>query len=273
MKSPKAIVVILIAAVLLSIGAWYRAGRAEARAGELLQTLQARLGDLEKQLQTEAQRANAAEAESATLLKAIDETRSVGVAAPAPSVRQSPAPEVMVPGVTNKAPQGWNKNGNKPEAYTVGVDSNQMWNGLPSAYAKSGDAAADAFGGMMQTISADDFLGKRVRLSGWMKTEDANDGGGHLWLRVDGQQQGKILEFDNMNNRAPKGTTGWQQYSVVLDVAPDARALAYGFFVQGKGQVWVNNSKLEVIERDVPSTSMLKATQALPKQPANPTFQ
>jgi hypothetical protein len=33
-----------------------------------------------------------------------------------------------------------------------------------------------------------------------------------------------------------KGTTEWQQHSVVLDVPANAAALAYGFFVQGTGQ-------------------------------------
>src|SRR5258708_6290404 len=81
---------------------------------------------------------------------------------------------------------------------------------------------------MMQAVSGEEYRGKRVKLSGWMKTEDANEGGGHLWLRVDGQQVGASLQFDNMNNRAPKGTTDWQQYSVVLDVPAEASALAYG---------------------------------------------
>src|SRR6185369_17626927 len=149
--------------------------------------------------------------------------------------------------------------------------SNQMLNGLPSAYAKSGEAGADAFGGMMQTISAEDYRGKRVRLSGWMKTEDANDGGGHLWLRVDGQQSGQSLQFDNMDNRAPKGTTDWQQYSVVLDVPAEATALAYGFFVQGGGKVWVSGTKIEPVGPEVESTNM-NLKRALPKAPVNLSF-
>ena len=201
-------------------------------------------------------------------------------AAEAPRLEQAgpkpPAPraeEPPVPGVTRTAPAGWMKNGSKPGSYAVGVDRNQMFAGLPSAYVKSLESSVDGFGGMMQVSSAEDLVGKRVRLSGWVKTEDANDGGGHLWLRVDGQQSGQVLQFDNMDKHPVKGTTDWQQYSVVLDVPPESAALAYGFFVQGAGQMWVSGAKLEPVGPEVPSTNMVtNRTRSLPKAPVNLSF-
>src|SRR4051812_32618495 len=164
----------LVGVALLSFIAWYQVHQAEARGVEEHDTLVARLDGLEKRLQTETARGNAAEVESAALLKAIDEARNGRPAVTAPVNRPVGAADTPAPGVTLKAPDGWHKNGSRPEAYAVGVDSNQMLNGLPSAYAKSGEAGADAFGGMMQTISAEDYRGQRLRLSGWMKTEDAD---------------------------------------------------------------------------------------------------
>jgi hypothetical protein len=148
-----------------------------------------------------------------------------------------------------------------------------MWAGLPSAYVQNVDSSTDGFGGMMQTNSAEELLGKRVRLSGWAKTEDANDGGGHLWLRIDGQQRGVSLQFDNMDRNPIKGTTGWQQYSVVLDVPSEATALAYGFFVHGRGKMWVSGTKIEPVGSEVPSTNMLTGQfNSLPKTPVNLSF-
>jgi hypothetical protein len=182
-----------------------------------------------------------------------------------------PAP-VERPGVTVKAPSGWAKNGAKPEAYVVGVDSTQTWGGMPSAYVQSLTPEVDGgFGGMMQTTSAENYVGKRVRLSGWVKTEDANEGGGHLWLRIDGETRGQSLQFDNMDNRAVKGSSDWQEASVVLDVPAGATALAYGFFVAGGGKMWVNGQKIEEVGADVPSTNMLKK-QILPAAPRNLGF-
>ena len=196
-------------------------------------------------------------------------------AAPAAAVIEQP---VATPGVSVTAPTGWARNGRKAESYVVGVDQVQTWGGMPSAYVRSLQSSVDGFGGMMQTTSAEDFVGKRVRLSGWIKTEDANEGGGHLWLRVDGQQQGVSLQFDNMDNRAAKGTTDWQEASVVLDVPTEASALAFGFFVQGGGKMWVSGTKMEEVGPDVPSTNMLKPQtqqqqrRVLPKAPVNLGF-
>jgi hypothetical protein len=129
---------------------------------------------------------------------------------------------------------------------------------MPSAYVQSlTPTVADGFGGMMQTTAAESYVGKRVRLSGWIKTENANEGGGHLWLRIDGQERGQTLGFDNMDNRAAKGTTDWQEGSIVLDVPSGARALAYGFFVSGGGKMWVNGQQIEVVGPDVPTTNMI----------------
>jgi hypothetical protein len=103
----------------------------------------------------------------------VSRTAPTGIASTPPP---PPAP-VARPGVTVKAPTGWTKNGAKMESYTVGVDSLETWGGMPSAYVESLSATVEGgFGGMMQSISADNFEGKRVRLSGWIKTVDANEG-------------------------------------------------------------------------------------------------
>ena len=188
---------------------------------------------------------------------------ATALALPAPAVE--PTAPVERPGVTIKAPAGWWRNGAKAESYVVGVDSTELWGGMPSAYVQSLTPAVEGgFGGMMQTTSAESYSGKRIRLSGWIKTENAEEGG-QLWLRVDGQEKGKTLQFDNMNNRAVKGTSDWQEASIVLDVPADASALAYGFFVKGGGKMWVNGQRIEEVGTDVPSTNMLKKPPTAPR--------
>lgn len=188
----------------------------------------------------------------------------------APAVAAIP-PEI--PGVTRGAPTGWHKNGSKVDAFEVGVDANHSWGGMPSAYAKSVSAdAKGAFGGMMQAIGADQYKNKRVRMNGWIKTEDITDGAGQLWLRVDGPGGGNTLAFDNMNDRAPKGTTDWEEYSIVLDVPETATSLNYGYFLRGTGQMWINGVTFELVGDDVPSTDMTRKRPALPATPVNLGF-
>jgi len=189
-----------------------------------------------------------------------------------PAVAQPAAPPAN-PGITTTAPNGWWKNGSKVAAYVVGVDRVQTHAGKPSAYVKSIEPAVDGFGGMMQMCAADAYHGKRLRLSAWMKTENANDGGAHLWFRVDGRDQGQMLQFDNMDNRPLKGSSDWQQVAIVLDVSPNAAALAYGFFVGGTGQAWVSALTLEEVGPEVPTTDVTAAAhRRLPTAPVNLGF-
>ncbi len=211
-----------------------------------------------------------------TLARTLVSSAILALVAALSMTRQTSAQESSSPGAaraTAGAPKGWWKNGNKPAAYEVGVDRAQARGGLPSAYVKSIEPAIDGFGGMMQMCSADNYRGKRLRFSAWMKTENAKDGGTHLWFRVDGQERGEILQFDNMDNRPVTGTTDWHQYSITLDVPPNAKALAYGFFVSGTGQAWVSNVKIEAVGSDVPTTDMTSdRSRGLPKDPENLSF-
>jgi RNA polymerase sigma factor (sigma-70 family) len=234
------------------------------------------------ELQTEIAAVRAEHAKSLQQVTALQHevstlrTASVQAAAAAFSsvAKTPPAPppeEPLPPGVTRTAPAGWHKNGQNPQAYDVGVDAQNAWGGMPSAYVRSKSASGtDGFGGMMQTLSAEAYHGKRVRLTGWVKTEDANDAGGHLWMRVDGQN--RMLQFDNMDGRAPKGTTDWQEYSVVLDVPAEATTLNYGFFIGGSGKMWVNGMTIDPVSPEVPTTELKPRKNALPQTPVNLGF-
>jgi hypothetical protein len=193
------------------------------------------------------------------------ESRAEQTSAAIPAVASLPA--------ADKVPTGWWKNGSETAAYAVGIDPDQTHNGQPSAYVKSIVPSVAGFCGMMQMCQAEKFVGKRLRLAGWMKTENANEGGAHLWFRVDGKEKDNTLQFDNMDGRQVKGTTDWQQYSVVLDVPADSAALAYGFFIGGTGRAWVSGVKLEQVGLDVPSTNIQgKKGRALPEAPVNLEF-
>lgn len=169
------------------------------------------------------------------------------------------------------APKGWWKNGSKPDAYDVGIDPTQPYKQPISVYVKSLDpkTSEGTFGGMMQMCRAESFRGKRLKFTGYVKTLDVV-GTANLWFRVDGDS-GKLLAFDNMQNRPIKGTTDWKEYSVVLDVPETATALAFGIFVQGAGMAWLNDVQLIEVSSSVKSTKMEDVT-SLPDAPQNLDF-
>ena len=164
-------------------------------------------------------------------------------------------------------PKGWNTAGSKPYNYEFGLDETVTQRSAKSAYIKFRTTAQDpdGFGTLMQTIAPDTYRGKRVRLSGAMKTQEAE--AAEMWMRVDGPNA-RVLSFDNMGDRAVRGTTDWKNYDIVLDVPPESIDIAFGFFLQGKGMVWADAFKLEIVGTDVAVTSRIP----LPKAPQNLNF-
>lgn len=110
------------------------------------------------------------------------------------------------------------------------------------------------FRAVTQLIKADGYRGKRVRLTGYLKTRDVPGAGAGLWLRVDGPEA-KLLAMDNMRTRPLLGITDWSQHAVVLDVPESAVRLAFGMLLDGTGQVWGDDLALDVVDpKEVPVT-------------------
>ncbi len=117
--------------------------------------------------------------------------------------------------------KGWFKAGSNPEAYEIGIESD-VARGGKVAYLKSIKPKIKGFGTIMQQFIPTEYLGKRVKLSGYIKSENVLNWAG-MWLRIDGEGSftginNKTLGFDNMEDRAIKGTTDWKLYEIVLDV-------------------------------------------------------
>lgn len=177
-------------------------------------------------------------------------------------------------------PTGWFFAGSKPQEYDCSIDVTAPYNGQPSTYIKSKEGVkTTGFGSMMQDFSATQYLGKRVRLSGNLKSEGVTSWGG-LWMRVDDANHPKngypaSVGFDNMHDgltdRSIKGTTGWQNYSVVLDVPETATGIYIGFLLDGPGAIWVNGMKVEVVGPDVAVTG--RAAPAIHEGPTNLGFE
>jgi hypothetical protein len=143
------------------------------------------------------------------------------------------------------------------------VDAQTVYGGQPSAYLKSNKPAISGFGTLMQSFKAEEYLGKRIRFSAFVKTDAVQDWAG-LWMRVDGPKGS--LAFDNMQARSIKGTTAWQNYEVVLDVAPEATGIAFGILMSGTGSVWISGVKMDVAGTNI-ATTQVQTPQ--PSAPAN----
>jgi hypothetical protein len=65
-------------------------------------------------------------------------------------------------------------------------------------------------------------------------------------------------------DRPINGTTDWRRYEVVLDVAEEARAIAFGVLLVGAGTAYISDARLETVDRSVPTTPVqVRAPQNL----------
>jgi hypothetical protein len=170
----------------------------------------------------------------------------------------------------NKIPRGWYAAGSNPSEYEMGIDNSVFQNGQACAYIKSKSPKENQFGTLMQTISAENYLGKRLMLSGYIKSEDVKVWSG-MWMRIDGESN-QQLGFDNMRDRAIKGTTDWKQFEIVLDIPENSTTINYGVLLGGDGKVWFDNFELKEVDKNVPVTSLKKKSK-LPSQPINLDFE
>lgn len=155
-------------------------------------------------------------------------------------------------------PPGWVKAGSHPNEYDMGLDTGvRRADGKASAFVKAIATELHGFGTLMQMSGPGEYRGKRVRLSGYVKSTGVQSGWAGLWFRIDGAARGEMLGFDNMQSRPIKGTTNWTRYEIVLDVPNNAAALAFGLLLAGNGQVWMDDLRFEVVTSEVPLTAGL----------------
>ncbi len=169
-------------------------------------------------------------------------------------------------------PTGWFAAGSKPKSYQMGTDKGAGQNGVNAATIKSIEKNIDGFGTLMQQSMPGVYLGKRVRMTGYVKSENVTSWAG-LWLRVDQAGSTKSLSFDNMHDRPIKGTTAWTKCEIVLDVPSNASMLAYGALLNGTGQIWFDNLQFEIVDNTVPVTGSSPKSSATVDGPTNLDFE
>jgi RNA polymerase sigma factor (sigma-70 family) len=159
--------------------------------------------------------------------------------------------------IESGSPKGWKVVTSRPESFSAGLDRTVFHGGKASAYLALAETGEDDVVHMTQVIKADDYRGKRLCFTGWVKAQDVRVAT-FPWMRVDSKEA--VLQCDDHSKRAPaKGNQEWKQFTIVLDVGKSAANLVLGFTLKGKGKVWVDDLKLEVVDEKVPLTNQLEA--------------
>jgi hypothetical protein len=96
------------------------------------------------------------------------------------------------------------------------------------------------------------LLGKRIRVSGWLKTSEVAVMAGASLVILNAK--GKIFANDPMTARPVRGTTDWKEIEIVTDVPSEPCTLYFGPTLYGTGELWADDFQIAVAPPDQPIT-------------------
>jgi len=145
-------------------------------------------------------------------------------------------------------------------AYVLGLDPEVNFNGRPALAVRSAQPQRDtSVAALTKYIDAFGYEGRRVRLTGMLRTSDIDTWAGVFLQPVSGVGARSWMIQDETTlphaSASTPGTSDWHAVSVVIAVptTPDA-SISMGLAVVGNGQAWVSDLKFEEVGDDVPLT-------------------
>jgi hypothetical protein len=144
----------------------------------------------------------------------------------------------------------WHLNGPFTPLYSVAQDPSTPRNDRPTTCIT---CEADENTSQLETYNAvnrdpKEYLGHRIRLSVMLKAEDIRMFGPYIAVRGNGD---RMLNKNGGENRSrPIGFLKgmWSLYSVEANVPKDAGNISTGICLTGKGKLWVDDFKIEIID-------------------------
>lgn len=166
-------------------------------------------------------------------------------------------------GPPEKLPAAWIVTGPAPHKFSSGIETSDVGGVRGAKFLRNKTDDGETWGALTQQISAQRYLGQRLQFKARIRTADISNYAG-LWMRVDTPAR-RGVSFYNSMDRPIRGTTGWQERTVTLDVPADASTVSFGVIGAGKGQVWIDALTLEPVGRNVPVDRM--GARPLPDKP------
>ncbi|PTT72286.1 MULTISPECIES: S41 family peptidase [unclassified Chryseobacterium] len=149
----------------------------------------------------------------------------------------------------NNSPALWKLMGNN--SAKVFSDFNEKQQGKTSAVIES--EGTEGFRAIMYTLP-NNYAGRKITLSGYLKTENVTDGFAGLWMRIDPE-----VAFNNMQNVGLKGTNDWKKYEVTLNMSPEnTQQIVIGALLSGKGKIWVDDLKVSIDGKDIENAKIFE---------------
>ncbi|ANI90620.1 hypothetical protein A9P82_04635 [Arachidicoccus ginsenosidimutans] len=158
---------------------------------------------------------------------------------------------------TNAAhkPEGWTLSfGSQNAGYTTQLDSSVVNDGKYSLSIFKTNNDTTTYGVAEYTIPAY-YKGTKIKLTGFLKTENIAKGDVGFWIRIDGNR--KRLQFGDMHLSGIQGTNDWKEYSIELPYdSVNAKQIVFGAVLSGEGKIWVDNIHIYLDNQPIESASL-----------------
>ncbi|MCX2575400.1 S41 family peptidase [Pedobacter sandarakinus] len=140
------------------------------------------------------------------------------------------------------------------EGYNVNIDDSVAHSGKTSIKIAATDLVKpNTFQSVYQIIALQPSGIRKVTVSGYAKIE-AVAGDVAYWCQI-WDKDNKIIGFQNTQSQHGKiqGTADWKKYSLELTLPRETRKLLFGFYLMGKGTVWLDD--FDIVELPMPSVA------------------
>ncbi len=142
---------------------------------------------------------------------------------------------------------GWTFVEGPSQHFDWGIDTSMIHQGNPSFFLKTKEGASKGKGGLQQAFLADEYRGKRLRLSSFLKTENV-EGGTALWIQIEGVNE--TLRPANAQEHVLQGTHGWVRRELSVEVPQESISVVLGLTLVGRGHIWLSDVRLEVVDEN-----------------------
>lgn len=145
--------------------------------------------------------------------------------------------------VFDPPPLRWMSSAQNPGDFDIMRDTTVAHGGRASIRIHS-DVEPEGFANVVANLSAQPYVGHRIRFSVFLRSATLGGNGGMLWARADDASH-KSVAFINTQATPVRGTTDWAQVSISLDIPPGAEQLLIGALAFGPGSLWIDDARLE----------------------------
>jgi hypothetical protein len=97
-----------------------------------------------------------------------------------------------------------------------------------------------------QSIRVIDYIGRRMTLTAYIRTDGVAENGGGLYYRIGGLTSNMSDDYMATDTQLILGTQEWKQLKMDFTIPLNARVLTVGAILQGPGKMWVDNVSLSV---------------------------